>query len=392
MTTGVISSWGDNALGQLGDSGVTGRTVPVEIKGLDGIAMIDAGSGHALAVREDGSVWGWGRNSFGQLGNGNMTDQSQPVQVQGLTDVVRVGGGGGHSVALRSDGTVWAWGAGFFGAIGPATFELRPVPVRVDGIDEITDICVGGAHNLARRADGTLWTWGRDDHGQLGDGGRTDRPGRTVLEYQDHRFPVRPVPAQVEGVHGVRAMGAGGGHNLVVLSDGTLLTWGFNDFGQVGDATLADRSVPVKVTGLPAAARSAAGGYHHSVVCLRDGTVWAWGLNDGGQAGDGTTAPRPAPVQVSGLSDVVAVSANGGGTDAQPGNGGHCVALRSDGSVWAWGWNDAGQLGDGTTRNRHTPVRVRDLDGVRAVAAGGEIPPTNTFNAVPVGGFCLALR
>jgi alpha-tubulin suppressor-like RCC1 family protein len=391
MTTGVVSSWGDNALGQLADTGVTGRSTPGDIKGLDGVTMIDAGSGHVVAVREDGTVWGWGRNSFGQLGDGTMTDRSEPVQVKGLTDVVKAGGGGGHSVAVRKDGTVWAWGAGFFGAIGPATFELRPVPVQVTGIDGVVDLCVGGAHNLVLRGDGTLWTWGRDDHGQLGDGG-VDRPGRSVLEYQAHTFPVRPTPAPVEGVHGVRALGAGGGQSLAILADGTLLAWGFNDFGQLGDGTTSDRFAPAKVEGLPAGVVSASGGYHHTVLALEDGTVWACGLNDGGQVGDDSTTNRAVPVQVANLTTAVAVSANGGGTDAQPGGGGHTAALLADGTVWSWGWNNYGQLGDGTTANRPVPVQVANLTKVRSIAAGGEIPPTNTFNAVPVGGFLLALR
>jgi alpha-tubulin suppressor-like RCC1 family protein len=391
MTSGIISSWGDNALGQLGNGNTSARSSPGEVKGLDGITGIAAGSGHAIAVREDGTAWAWGRNSFGQLGDGTMTDRNLPVQVQGLTGVVKVDGGGGHSIALCNDGTVWAWGAGFFGAIGPATFALQPTPVRVDDLDGVTDICAGGAHNLALREDGTLWTWGRDDHCQLGDGDAI-LPGRTVLEYEAHTFPVRPVPAPVQDVRGAAAIGAGGGHSFAVLDDHTLLAWGFNDFGQLGDGATTDRATPLPVRGLSAGARSVSGGYHHTVAALDDGTVWAWGLNDGGQAGDGTTVNRSIPVRVAGMSGVVMVAANGGGTDSQPGGGGHSVALCADGTVSAWGYNDAGQLGDGTTTDRLTPVRARDLGGVRTVAVGGEIPPTNTFGAAPVGGFPLAIQ
>ena len=391
MTTGILSSWGDNALGQLGEGSNSGRTTAGEVKGLEEVVAIEAGSGHALAVRADGTVWAWGRNSFGQLGDGTMTNQSLPVQVQGLTDIVKVGGGGGHSLALRRDGTVWAWGAGFFGALGPATFGLQPTPVRVEGLDAVLDICVGGAHNLARREDGTLWTWGRDDHGQLGDGGDTGRPGRVVLEYQAHRFPVRPVPAAVDGVGAAAVLSAGGGQSLVIQADGTLLVWGFNDFGQLGDGTTEDRSTPLVVPGLPARVRSVSGAYHHTVAALDDGTVWAWGLNDGGQLGDGSTTNRAVPARLNGLTDVVAVATNGGGTDSQPGGGGHGYALRSDGTVWSWGYNDGGQLGDGSTTNRTVPVPVADLSGVTAIAAGGEIPPTNSFSAAPVGGFGIAL-
>ena len=130
-------------------------------------------------------------------------------------------------------------------AVPPATLALQPTPVRVDGLDGVTDVCSGGAHNLAIREDGALWTWGRDDHGQLGDGDAI-RPGRAVLEYAAHSFPVRPVPALVQGARGVAGIGAGGGHSFAVLADHTLLAYAFNRVWQRSWAVPRDPSQCVR--------------------------------------------------------------------------------------------------------------------------------------------------
>jgi alpha-tubulin suppressor-like RCC1 family protein len=134
--------------------------------------------------------------------------------------------------------------------------------------------------------------------------------------------------------------------------------------------------------------RALAAGYHHTLALLRDGTARACGLNDGGQCGDGSTQHRSVCVEVKDLAGAVSVAANGGGTDVLPGNGGHNVALLRDGTVRAWGFNDHGQLGDGTTENRLTPAGIKGLEGVRHVTAGGEVPQ---FRENPGGGYALAL-
>jgi alpha-tubulin suppressor-like RCC1 family protein len=172
------------------------------------------------------------------------------------------------------------------------------------------------------------------------------------------------VPLQVTGLDNVTFVAAGGDHSLAVTSDGTVWAWGTNNNGQLGDGTTIDRSAPVRVNGLtnvPGGVKAVAAGLQYSVALKNDGTVWAWGTNDVGQLGDGTTTNRTAPVQVSGLSGVTALVA---GT-------GHALALKNDGSVWAWGANNMGQLGDSTTTDRSTPVQVTGgMANVRALAAG----------------------
>ncbi|MDR2017736.1 MAG: hypothetical protein LBQ00_02495 [Syntrophobacterales bacterium] len=184
---------------------------------------------------------------------------------------------------------------------------------------------------------------------------------------------------QVKGAGGMgslsnaKAIAAGGGHSLALKEDGTVWAWGWNDRGQLGDGTTTNRSTPVQIQGL-SDVKAIVAGYNHSLALKDNGTVWAWGRNDSGQLGDRTTTNRSTPVQVKGaggmdfLSNAKAIAAGQV----------YSLVLRNDGMVWAWGWNDRGQLGDGTTTNRSTPVQVKakvvgtfmDLAGITAIAGG----------------------
>jgi alpha-tubulin suppressor-like RCC1 family protein len=205
--------------------------------------------------------------------------------------------------------------------------------------------------------------WGLNAKGQLGLG-TTSGPETCVI------FACSRTAKPVAGVSGAVAVAAGAGHSLALRSDGSVLAWGENKHGQLGDGTESDRSTPAPVSGLSGVVAIAAG-YNHGLALLADGTVRAWGENEDGQLGDGTTAKRLAPVPVSGLSGVVAIAAGAY----------HSLALRSDGTVMAWGWNREGQLGLGTTSGPEKcgaaaeacstkPARVGVLDGAVAIAAG----------------------
>jgi alpha-tubulin suppressor-like RCC1 family protein len=386
--SGTVFAWGDNSNGQLGDGSTVSRAEPAEVPNLDGVVTIESGCGHILALMEDGTVRGWGRNGFGQACGITADVQSSPREVPGLRNVTGLAPGGGHSLVLLADGTVWGWGAGFFGMLGDLTTGVQAVPARIPGLDSITKVVAGGSHNLALADDGTVWTWGRDDHGQLGDGPNKTRQGRQVIDYRGQTFSCRMTPAKVPGLTGVRDVGAGGGHSLVILADGTVLSWGYDDRGQLGDGEYADRHVPAPVPGI-AGASAIVAGYHHTLILLDTGTVRACGLNDGGQCGDGMTTHRSVCVRVTGLEKVVALAANGGGTDVAPGDGGHNLALLADGTVTAWGFDTFGQLGDGTAQTRLIPAEVKGLQGIRHVTAGGEVPQ---FRENPGGGYSLALQ
>jgi alpha-tubulin suppressor-like RCC1 family protein len=296
-------------------------------------------------VRSDGTVWAWGDNYYGDLGNGTTaTPSSTPVQVPGLTGVVQVAAGASDSLALRSDGTVWAWGYNFHGQLGDGSTTDRTTPVQVAGLTEVTQIAAGDYHSLAVRSDGTVVAWGNNAQGELGDGTTTNRT----------------TPVAVSGLTNVTQIAGGWQHSVALRSDGTVAAWGANNYGQLGDGTTTNSTTPVQVAGLTTVTQIAAGTTgDHTLAVRSDGTVAAWGANNSGQLGDGTTTNRTTPVTVSGLSDVTRVSAGGA----------HSVAVRSDGTV-AWGANYYGQLGDGTTINRTTPVIVPGAGAVTHVAAG----------------------
>jgi alpha-tubulin suppressor-like RCC1 family protein len=193
----------------------------------------------------------------------------------------------------------------------------------------------------------TVAAWGSNREGQLGDGTTTNSS----------------TPVQVHGLSGVTAAIAGGeDHSVALRSDGTVWAWGGNLYGQLGDGTTTNSSTPVQVRGLSGVTAVAAGDYC-SVALRSDGTVWAWGFNANGQLGDGTTTSSSTPVRVQGLSGVTAIAAEAPAAY-------HVMALRSDGTVWAWGSNAGGQLGDGTRTTRFTPVQVHGLSGVTAIGVG----------------------
>lgn len=254
-------------------------------------------------------------------------------------------GGNNHSLAVLTDGTVRAWGYNASGQLGDGTLTSSPVPVTVGGLSGVVSVSGGSSHSLALLNDGTLRAWGTNTNGQLGDGTTRDRS----------------TPGVVAGLNTVVSVSASNNHNLALLADGTVRTWGANASGQLGDGSTTDRSTPVAVRGLQDVV-SVSGGGSHALAVLADGTVRAWGADNYGQLGDGsvTNSPVTAPVTVGGLSNVANLS--GGNL--------HSVAVLGDGTVRTWGYNIAGQLGNGNTSNSAVPVAVSSLTGAVRVSSG----------------------
>jgi alpha-tubulin suppressor-like RCC1 family protein len=293
---GTVWAWGNNFAGQLGNGTTTSSSTPVQVAGLTGITQVSAGGLHSLALRADGTVWAWGDDGTG-------SDPLTPVQVAGLTGVTKISAGDRFSLALRADGTVWAWGINQAGQLGNGTTAGSPVPVHVTGLSQVTSISAGFDASLATRTGGitaitSVWTWGGNSKGQLGDG----------------TFTNHLTPEQVTGISTpfIASISAGYQFAVVLGTDGSAWGWGADESGQLDTAPAGNPVTrPVKMTGTGSGITQLAAGYDHVLALESDGTVLAWGDNSAGELGDGSTASATGPVHVTGLADVSQVSAGG---------------------------------------------------------------------------------
>ncbi|MBI3042490.1 MAG: Ig-like domain repeat protein, partial [Betaproteobacteria bacterium] len=344
---GTLWSWGANNFGQLGDGTTSSipRLQPGQVGTESSWTAVTAGNGYTVALRSDGTLWAWGDNGAGQLGNGTNSDLSTPTQITSETDWAAVAAGNGHTVALKTNGTLWAWGNNSYGQLG-GTPANNWIPTQVGSASDWVAVAAAGLYTIALKSNGTLWAWGANYYGQLGKG-TTSSAAQTT-------------PTQVGTASDWVAVDAGYAFAVAVKSSGTLWAWGYNAYGQLGDGTSFDRYVPTQV-GSGSLWWSAAGGGYHTVGLATDGSLWAWGANDYGQVGDGTYSYRIVPAQVGAAGNWSALAV--GDT--------HTVALKGDGTLWTWGNDDTSQLGLGAgVVERKTPTQVGTATNWSAVAAG----------------------
>ena len=326
---GTVWAWGANIRGQLGDGTNTNRGTPVRVQNLSNITAIAAGADHSLALRRDGTVWAWGINNAGQMGSGQLgdgttTNRNTPVQVQGLTNVTAIAAGTRYSLAVRSDGTVWGWGHKHSGSNAVGIVFSSNTPVQVQGLSNITAVAGGNNHSLALRSDGTVWAWGGNISGHLGNG----TTGTTAEGL---------VPAQVLNLTNVTAIAAGYWHSVALRRDGTVWAWGYNTFGQLGSLG-GDSNIPRQAQISNVTAIST--GFGH-VLAVSNNRVWAWGMGISGQLGFGNVnIDRIIPAQLPSAGDSPFLTVAAGTWSS--------FTSRRDGTVWAWGDNFGGQLGTGT--------------------------------------------
>jgi alpha-tubulin suppressor-like RCC1 family protein len=357
----TVWAWGNNFYGQLGCGNIEESTSPVQVLLPNGIIQIAAGPNHGLALRYDGTVWSWGENSFGQLGDGTNVSNRIPAQIKSLDGIIAVSAGGeyysinmyndpnsstvygmgtgqyyspsftrtsGFSIALKNDGTVWNWGSN--SRCNNAAQAEFWIPGQMNSLTDIIAISAGGFHSLALRSDGTVWAWGDNGLAQLGNDSHESN-------FCDAN--------QVLYLSGIIAISASQDHSIALTKDSTIWTWGDNP--QVYNATKKFTYVPKKVEDLNGII-SVSAGSNHFMAIDKNACVWTWGMNGSGQLGNGDKQKtqyhpnHPKKYKVSGLENVGFISAGQL----------YSLALKKNGTIWAWGNNQKGQLGDGTKKEK----------------------------------------
>ncbi len=355
VSSGKVKCWGLNSSGQLGDNTAASPLAPVTVSGITGAVQVSAGSRHSCALLSNGTVWCWGDNVNGQLGNSSNTNSRVPVQVSGLAGATGISAGGSHTCAVLADGTAWCWGRNTEGQLGNSSNAASNIPVPVSGMTTAASIAAGGLHTCARLQGSTVQCWGSNLLNQIGNSGIT--------------AVSRNIPVPVIGLTSAASISAGTAHTCAeVTSPPGVRCWGSNTSGQLArlwtpaifplpPGTSSPEALPVPGLSAPA---GVAAGASHSCALLTDNSVLCWGENADGQLGNGNffgfippdgvfpATSTISPVFVSGISSASQVSAGQF----------HSCALLFTGQVMCWGRNTEGQLGDGTGVFSATPVQV----------------------------------
>jgi alpha-tubulin suppressor-like RCC1 family protein len=349
LASGGLRCWGENTDGALGDGQDVTATRPVPVAALGAsVGSVSVGASQTCAV-SGGAAYCWGSGDLGsdQTVNHGLSTLPLPVQGQGA-GIAQISAGYGGACSRSTSGAVTCWGTNSRGRLGNGSAEPgSDIPVPVSGIlSGATDLSVGDEGFVCAVVSGGARCWGSNNMGELGDGTTTDRP--------------TPVPVAGLG-SGVAAVAAGGEHACALTTSGGVQCWGNNLYGQLGNGTTAFFAKPVPVTGLSSGVIAISAGYFHTCAVKADGTVVCWGHNDQGQLGDGSTTGSTTPKPVAYLSGgVVAIAA-----------GTRSTCATTTGGAFCWGSNLHGLLGDGTTMPSLVRAKVSGIGvGATAVAVG----------------------
>ncbi|WP_395741348.1 choice-of-anchor tandem repeat GloVer-containing protein [Prosthecobacter sp.] len=351
---------------QTGNGGSIGAALPVYqsfvVQAAAGFVQVSSSkaSDFSLGIRSDGTLWAWGVNGNGQLGDASTTSRRTPVQVGTATNWSSVSCGTSHAVALRSDGTMYAWGLNSSGQVGDSTLTQRTSPVQIGtlaqlGVTKVWSLVAAGAtHCVAVANDGSLWAWGGNTNGQV---------GQSSTLTATYSTPTRIGTATTWSVSG-QTLSAGGDFTFAIDTLGKLWAWGINTSSQLGDGSTTTRLAPVQI-GSATTWQSVAAHLNGGFATMTTGTLNAWGVNTSGQVGDNTLSTRAAPVVIGATSDWAGATLAGGAL--------HCMVRKTNGTLWTWGGNALGQLGQGfadVTARANTPLQLGSLTTWSALAGG----------------------
>jgi alpha-tubulin suppressor-like RCC1 family protein len=357
--TPALFGWGNN-YGALGDNtSVFNRSSPVQTIafGANWKQVSTGGAAYSnqtAAIKTDGTLWSWGYNAYGQLGDNTVALRSSPVQTIAFgTNWKQVACGHRHTAAIKTDGTLWTWGINTYGALGDNTRTHRSSPVQTVAFGaNWKQVSCGESYTAAIKTDGTLWLWGYNYYGSLGDNTRTYRSS--------------PVQTVAFGTNW-KQVSCGRSTVGAIKTDGTLWLWGYNGYGVLGDNTTINRSSPSQTVAFGTNWKQVSGGYQNTAAIKTDGTLWCWGWNYYGSLGDNTSTSRSSPVQT------ITFATNWKSVNSSDS---YTAAIKTDGTLWLWGRNSYGSLGDDTTNNRASPVQTFIGGNLWKSLASGSSPHT----------------
>lgn len=348
---GSLYAWGQANSGAIGDGGSGGmQTQPVRVGTDKDWKYIHAGYQASYAIKNDGRLFAWGLNSNGKLGDGTTETRLAPVQIGPGAAWRQVACGEYHCLGIQEDGSLWSWGSNEYGALGLGSGTAGSLlPSRVGSASSWTAVAVNSCYSLGLRNDGSLWSWGYNTQGQLGYG----PPSSTVY-----------VPTQVGADTDWRSVSAGSNHALAIKESGDLYSWGGNSSGQIGNGRPLNHVLAPTLLDAGGGWDLALAAADNSFARKADGRWYAWGSNQRAQFGDGSSSAGAAPraIVTASMKAFASVCCSPGGFS---------LAIASDGTLWSWGNNANGCLGDGGTTSRYQPVQVGGADNWLQAACGG---------------------
>ncbi|MFZ4412882.1 MAG: T9SS type A sorting domain-containing protein [Bacteroidales bacterium] len=309
---------------------------------------LSCGTEFSVALRSDSTLWAWGANMNGQLGIGSLTTAVSPVQIGTEHMWKDIVAGAIHCLAIKSDGTLWAWGLNGNGQLGNGNNVNSSSPVQIGIATNWAKIYAGQAHSFAIKTDGSLWAWGHNYYGQLGDSSNIEK-----------NFPV-----QIGSETNWKDLSGGGFHTLAIKTNGTLWAWGYNGEGELGDSTTTNDSIPKQI-GTDTNWSTVAAGTMYSLGLKADGSILAWGFNGNGQLGIGgntklsKSTMEIQPVMIGEAYDWKSIAAASS----------FAFAIKNDSSLWGWGFNYYGQLGNGNSTQVDYPVKSGTENNWKNIAA-----------------------